>query len=61
MLVNRISGPSFLLCISGYASLPVCTDLLCLFLSDAEAVNEDAFLLQLPESKTLSVGSFPRL
>lgn len=61
MRMNRISGPSFLLRVPDYASLPLCTDLLCPFLSDAEAVNEDALLLQLPESETLSVGSFPGL
>lgn len=44
--VNRISGLSFLLC-SDCASRPLCTDLVCPFLSEAEAVNEDALLLQL--------------
>lgn len=36
----------------------LCTDPVCPFLSDAEAVNEVALLLQLHESETLSVGSF---
>lgn len=59
--MNRASGPSFLLYVSDYASLPLCTDLVCPFLSNAEAVNEDALLVQLLESETLSVGSFPGL
>lgn len=44
--MNRISAPGFLLC-SDCASRPLCTDLVCPFLSEAEAVNEDAVLLQL--------------
>lgn len=55
--MNRISGPSFLLW--SQPTLPsLCTGPVCPFLSDAEAVNEDALLFQLPESETLSVGGF---
>lgn len=57
MRMNRISGPSFLLW--SQPTLPsLCTDPVCHFLSNAEAVNEDALLFQLPESETFSVGSF---
>lgn len=54
--MNRISGPSFLLWSQPTLS-SLCSNPACPFLSDAEAVNEDALLFQLPESETLSVGS----